>query len=188
MVQIGGVPSPPRGRVGISPIFQHKNCDAPWVGQIFLVIARWLGRKCLRTPRDGAKLLSATPRLPRGGHGKPPIWTTHYGKKWKMSEIVQFARKRKNIFYVNYGQKRSQHSQNHGIITWSKYRVQLYDGTPRHFIKLWIITALLNDTYIFRPSLLSQRKIFPILIASLRPYADVGVASPKPAINQSINK
>ena len=56
------------------------------------------------------------------------------------------------------------------------------------FIKLRIITALLNDTYIFRPSLLSQRKIFPILIASLRPYADVGVASPKPAINQSINK
>ena len=74
---------PPRGRVGISPIFQHKNCDAPWVGQIFLVIARWLGRKCLRTPQYGAKLLSATPRLPRGGDGKPPIWTTHYGEKMK---------------------------------------------------------------------------------------------------------
>ena len=29
-----------------------------------------------------------------------------------MSEIVQFARKRKNIVYVNYVQKRFKHSQN----------------------------------------------------------------------------
>jgi len=33
-------------------------------------------------------------------------------KKWKMSEIVQFAKIRKNIFYVNYRQKRFQHSRN----------------------------------------------------------------------------
>ena len=87
-----------RGKIGDIPRVGNKYpVISPRVGNKYPVIAPRVGNKCpVIAPRVGNKYPVISPGLgtedlwcpnpfPGGGDGQPPIWTTHYIKKWKFS-------------------------------------------------------------------------------------------------------